>query len=203
MVSMFVMLNPIAGQASVDEIRQAIDRSFTNSRHSIEIYETSGEENVAQLTRDACQRGVQLVVAAGGDGTVAAVVNGHIHNRIPLGIIPAGTGNGLARALGIPLDLEEPVSLLAGSHSLMDIDAMRVGDQYFTLNVSVGFSARAMRRTEPKKKRRLNIGLFSSTWSSRIRSVSSRSDRNLYKPMENSSGKLRWRYKSYRRRYRL
>jgi YegS/Rv2252/BmrU family lipid kinase len=158
----YVVVNPVAGHASAGEIRSALERHFEGQGWSVEIYETTGEENVAELTRQACGRGFDLVVAAGGDGTVAGVVNGLVHRDVPLGILPVGTGNGLARALNIPLTLDSSLALLTGGHELLPIDAMQVGEAYYLLNVSAGISARAMRRTPPEIKRR--FGMLAYVW---------------------------------------
>jgi diacylglycerol kinase family enzyme len=74
-----------------------------------------------------------------------------------------GTGNGLARAMNIPLDLVEAIRLLAGEHELQPLDAMQVGDKYFILNVSAGISSRAMRETKPEEKRRLGMLAYAQT----------------------------------------
>jgi diacylglycerol kinase family enzyme len=158
----FVVVNPVAGKASVEAIRSAFDRQIVSQGWDCELYETTGNESVAEITRKACENGFDLVVAAGGDGTVAGVVNGLINSGIPLGILPVGTGNGLARALGIPLDLESALGVLAGDNTLTWIDAMQVGEEYYTLNVSAGISASAMRRTDPEKKRR--FGMLAYVW---------------------------------------
>jgi len=159
----WVVLNPVAGNASAADIRAALERHFSGNEWSYEIYETTGEEDVAELTRKACQDGANLVIAAGGDGTVAGAVNGLVHSGIPLGIVPVGTGNGLARALKIPLEMESALALIAGEHELFTIDAMQVDEQFFTLNVSVGISARAMRKTPAETKRR--FGMAAYVWS--------------------------------------
>ena len=151
------MLNPIAGHASSEELHQAITEHFSSLGWDYEIYETTGRENLIEVTRKACEGAVDLVIAAGGDGTVAAVVNGIIQKEIPLGIIPVGTGNGLAHALGIPLEAGEAIRLLTGEHATYNIDAMQVGEMFYTLNVSSGISARAMQDTRPEQKRRFGI----------------------------------------------
>lgn len=160
--NIYVILNPIAGHSSAEELRNSIDTRFQNSGFTFEIYETTGKENVAEITRTACKGGTELVIAAGGDGTVAGVVNGLKDSGIPLGIVPVGTGNGLARALGIPLDPEAALDLIAGDHKMIKLDAMQVGDQYYILNVSAGISARAMRDTPVEVKRR--FGMLGYAW---------------------------------------
>lgn len=154
----FIVLNPIAGHSSAPEIRHLLEDRFVNQDY--EIYETTGEENLAELIQEACRKGAKLVIAAGGDGTIASAVNGLKGTEIPLGIIPVGTGNGLARALGIPLEVPEAIELIAGDHAQIHIDAMQVGDRYFTLDVSAGISAKAMEETPPEEKRRFGVAAY-------------------------------------------
>jgi YegS/Rv2252/BmrU family lipid kinase len=153
----FIVLNPIAGHASAEEIRSAFERFLIDRGWTCEVYETTGEEDVAEIARSACKEGYDLIVAAGGDGTVAGVVNGLVHSAIPLGIVPVGTGNGLARALGIPLEVESAIELLAGENRVIQIDALQVGEEFYILNVSAGISGKAMRKTEPEQKRRFGM----------------------------------------------
>ncbi len=153
----YVVLNPVAGHSIAGELQRVLEQQFGELGWTYEVYETTGEENLTEVTRAACQNGAGVVVAAGGDGTVSGVVNGLVHTEIPLGIIPVGTGNGLARAMGIPLLPEDAIRLLAGEHTLQCVDAMQVGEEYFVLNVSAGISSRAMRDTKPEDKRRLGV----------------------------------------------
>jgi YegS/Rv2252/BmrU family lipid kinase len=164
----YVVLNPIAGNSSAEQIRQALEEAFGKTGWTLDIHETTGKEDVSELTRAACERGAAMVVAAGGDGTVGGVVNGLVNRGIPLGILPVGTGNGLARALGVPIDLENAVALLAGDHDIIDLDALQVGDTYYILKVSAGLSARVMRDTPPEEKRRFGIAAYLRTTISQI-----------------------------------
>jgi len=161
----YVILNPAAGTSSVDDTRALVAEHFSTRGWTYEIYETSGaeDEDVAAIAREACEKGAGLVVAAGGDGTVAGVVNGLVHTGIPLGIIPAGTGNGLARSLNIPLEAEAAVRLIASEHIYQPLDAMKVGDQYFVLNVSAGISSRSMDETPAEQKQRFGMLAYART----------------------------------------
>lgn len=158
----YVILNPVGGHSNPADIQKALDEHCSKLGWSYEVYETTGKDNVAEITRKACKNDFDLVIAAGGDGTVAEVVNGMVNNPIPLGIIPVGTGNGLARALSIPLGLEEAIKLLGDDHEVMSIDAMQVGDKYYVLDVSAGISSRAMRDTPREQKRR--FGVLAYAW---------------------------------------
>lgn len=151
----FAVLNPEAGQVHIDEIRSALAQHFTLPQWTSEIYEMAGkeDEDIAAICRAACERGASLVVAAGGDGTLVSVANGLIHSPVPLGILPLGTGNDLARILLIPLKLDEAMDLLVSDHTAMEVDALKVGERYFFSNVSVGISPQMMSDTKPTHKK--------------------------------------------------
>jgi diacylglycerol kinase (ATP) len=150
----FVVFNPKAGkEGQAEEVRAAFAHHFTSPRWKYEIYETTGKEDIAAVCRAACKRGASLVVSAGGDGTLVGVANGLVHSPVRLGILPLGTGNNLARALLIPLKLDEAVALLVSDHAEMEVDALQVGKRYFFSNVSVGLSPKVVDDTKSAQKK--------------------------------------------------
>jgi diacylglycerol kinase (ATP) len=153
----FVVLNPSSGRADVDQLRQLLAGRLSDHGWAYDVYEMTGNEDVAAIVRAACERGADLVIAAGGDGTVASVVNGVWQSSAQIGILPAGTGNLLTRAMGIPNTVESALDLIVGEHTLQPLDLMRIGEQVFVLDVSAGISARAMRDTSPKQKQRFGV----------------------------------------------
>ena len=157
-----IILNPASGKKAAEPIREAIDKRFKDSQIAFEIYETKKEDNIGDIVRTRLKDKFDLVVAAGGDGTVSAVINGVVGNSIPLGIIPAGTGNLLAHELDIPLETEDAITLIAGTHEFRKIDAMRIGERDYILNVSLGASASVVSDTSPKNKKR--FGRIAYVW---------------------------------------
>jgi diacylglycerol kinase (ATP) len=157
-----VILNPNAGSADIDRVRHVLARTLGEHSWTYDVHEITGEDDVAAAVRAACSRGVELVVAAGGDGTVASVVDGLWQANACLGIVPLGTGNILARAMAIPKTPEQAMELIVGAHAVQPLDVMRVADQTFVLNVSAGLSARAMRDTRSEHKRR--FGILAYAW---------------------------------------
>jgi YegS/Rv2252/BmrU family lipid kinase len=154
----FVVFNPKAGKEDQgDEIRAALASHFTPPHWTSEIYETTGkeDEDVAAICRAACARGASLVISAGGDGTLVGVGNGLVNSPVPLGILPLGTGNDLARILLIPLKLEEAMDLLVSDHDVIEVDALKVGERHFFSNVSVGISPEVMNDTSSAEKKQL------------------------------------------------
>lgn len=161
----FVVLNPSAGRAISDTVRETVTRYFSPEQWSCDFYEITGEEGeagVAAIVHSAVARGVDLVIASGGDGTISAVGNGLAHTDTPMGIIPAGTANVLAQELGIPVDPEGACRLLTGEHATTLLDAMQINDRYFFLHVGVGIESLMIRDTEQEAKRR--FGSLAYTW---------------------------------------
>lgn len=158
----FVVLNPSSGRADGDSLRQLLADRFGEHGWDYEVYEITGDDDVAAVVRDACARGADLVIAAGGDGTVASVVNGAWQCDTVIGILPSGTGNLLARAMTLPNTVEAALELIVGEHALQPLDLMQIGDEVFVLDVSAGISARAMRDTPPERKQR--FGVLAYVW---------------------------------------
>lgn len=162
MVRAFIVFNPVAG-GSGDSVRQGIEDHFAGAGWDYQIYETTGEEQIARVVDEAVEgEGVDLVVAAGGDGTIAGVAGGLVDTGAPLGVLPLGTGNVFARELGIPEGTQAALELLTGDHWLVSVDAMEVGGRFFLLNVSVGLSGEMMRTTARRDKRR--YGRLAYAW---------------------------------------
>ena len=154
-MKILVVLNPAAGQETHASVRDELARQLGAACIPYEIHETAEGDRLGDLVRARLRDGFDLVVAAGGDGTVSGVVDGLVGSAIPLCIVPIGTGNLIARELGISTKLDEAVSLLGGGSGSRRIDAMRIGDRIFILNVSVGISASVVRTATTNLKNRL------------------------------------------------
>lgn len=153
----YLVVNPVGGSYDGAAMEQALETCFGERGWEHEVYETTGEEDVSDLVRRAVQRGFDTVVAAGGDGTVSAVAGGLIGSQSAMGIIPIGTGNALARELGIPISIDQACVLISGDHRLRELDVMEINGRFYILNVSVGLSALAMKDTPSESKRRFGV----------------------------------------------
>ncbi len=149
-----VIFNPQSGNGERHDVRDALSRHFGAVGIDYEIHESRTSDQITEVVRRRLSDGFDLVVAAGGDGTVSAVSDGLSGNSIPLGIIPIGTGNVLARELKIPTEMERAVALIARTPRLKKIDAMRIGQRTYLLNVGVGISASVVSGTTRKSKSR-------------------------------------------------
>ena len=156
----FVVLNPVAGRSTADLVLAALEQHFVPDTWVYEVYQTTGQEQLADVVRDALARGCDMVVAVGGDGTVSDVAEALVHTGVPLGVVPLGTANMLALELAIPLNLEGACTLLAGPHTTTSIDAMQVGEKFFVLQIGIGIDALMIRDTEREQKRRFGRAAY-------------------------------------------
>jgi len=157
----FVVLNPVAGSCTAEDVRACLERHFSD-RIELQIYETTGsdDEDVVSVVREAVAKGCNLVAAAGGDGTVSDVAEGLVGSNVPMGIVPVGTANVFARELGLPLTLDEACALLAGQHAISSVDAMKARDKYFVLQIGIGLDSLMIRDTEREAKRRFGRAAY-------------------------------------------
>jgi diacylglycerol kinase (ATP) len=163
----FVVLNPMAGSSNAADVRQALERQL-GEQIQIDIYETTGDEDVVAIVRAELANNPSVVVAAGGDGTISDVAEALIGTDIRLGIIPVGTANIFARELGIPLDLEGACALLDGQPNTTNVDAMKVGEQYYVLQIGIGIDSLMIRDTDRQSKRRFGRAAYMWTAFTRL-----------------------------------
>lgn len=118
------------------------------------------------MARQALAAGVDLVIVAGGDGTVRVVCSELAGSRVPLAIVPAGTGNLLARNLGIPLDEPSAIHVaFSGRARPIDLVKVTVDDdpstsEHFAVMAGIGIDARIMDATRPELKRTVGSAAY-------------------------------------------
>ena len=134
------IVNPISGTQSKETILKKINELIDRDKYDFEIIRTKFAGHATALSTKAVDERIDTVVAIGGDGTVNEVARGLVHTPTSLGIIPCGSGNGLARTLHIPIDPKASISLLNKDHSLC-IDYGKINDIPFFCTCGVGFDA--------------------------------------------------------------
>jgi diacylglycerol kinase (ATP) len=135
------LINPGAGQKAAARIKAIAPAVFPAGQWRLEFVDLRHWREIRPLAKDAASKGAYAVVAVGGDGTLNQVAPALAGTRCRLGIIPAGTGNGLARALGIPLRAEDACRVLAGGHERrIDLGSVDKGRAYVNI-LGLGWDA--------------------------------------------------------------
>ena len=134
------IVNPISGTHSKDEIPGLIDSTLDKERFEAEIVFTEYAGHATEIAHDRAEAGTDIVVAVGGDGTVNEVARSLVHTQTALGIIPCGSGNGLARHLCLPLDVKKALRII-NEAKIEDFDYGIINDMPFFCTCGVGFDA--------------------------------------------------------------
>lgn len=162
----------IANPGSRDGAGTALDRVLGDRTASVElrVRRLAKGEDAALATREELGEAWDVVVVAGGDGTVAGVAAAAGEAGVPVLIAPVGTANMLAMQLGLPTRLEDAVGLLAGPAAARPIDGMEIGGRLHFLCVGAGVSAKTVRDLRDTDKRRFGVASYfwvgiGSAWS--------------------------------------
>jgi diacylglycerol kinase (ATP) len=134
--------------AAQDEARLALERSGL----AVRVVRTESRNELTPLIIENAAD-VDAVVAAGGDGTMNGVADGILQTGLPLGILPMGTANDLARTLHLPMDLDAAAAVIAAGRQ-QRIDVGEVNEHAFFNVASIGLSAELADKLTPERKRR-------------------------------------------------
>lgn len=133
-----VIMNPIAGRGRALKAKPEILKALLEYDTEFHLEETKGPHHATELARQAVEAGFDLIIVAGGDGTLNQIVNGLEGKKVPIGVLPLGTGNDFAAALKIPRDPGTALRQIMGGE-IQKIDLCRVNQRYFVSSVGVGF----------------------------------------------------------------
>jgi len=122
----------------------------------VELYPTEYAGHATIIAREAVQNGCDLIIAAGGDGTINEVINGMANSSAALGVIPMGTANVFALELNLPVEIEASCAVIAMGNT-MKIDLGKAGDRYFSCMAGTGFDAHVIQKADSKFKKFLGI----------------------------------------------
>lgn len=147
------IINPVSGGLRVVPIKTAIEYLIDSKLYEYNFNATKYKGHATELACQFAKDGkTDIVVAVGGDGTVNEVGCGLIETETPMGIIPCGSGNGLARHLGIPIDPVHSIKWL-NKHKIEDIDYGTINKHPFFCTCGLGFDADVSKRFADSKVR--------------------------------------------------
>lgn len=148
-----VIVNPISGVGKQKKIETLLRENLNQDLFDYTVRYTEHIHHGTDIAREAVDQGCDCVVAVGGDGSVNDVAQGLKDTGVTMGIIPCGSGNGLARGLKIPLTPASAIKLLNQRNEHL-IDSIVINDKYISVNAAgVGFDAYIARLMKAAKTR--------------------------------------------------
>lgn len=152
-----LIYNPAAGQwwrrPRPQHMRDALARHGWDAR----LLATEGQDHATELVRAHLSPDIQAVWTSGGDGTLCQAATALVDSGIPVGIIPVGTVNVIAREIGLPSGASKAIDAIANSKARRTFRAWRANGRAVLLGAGVGFDARAMGRVSPGAKASLGL----------------------------------------------
>lgn len=146
------ILNPISGNHEKDSIPEMIAKTLDADKFDYKVQFTEYAGHAAEIARQCVADGIDIVVAVGGDGTVNEVARSLVHSDTALGIIPCGSGNGLARHLCIPMDVCKAIRII-NRCKIEALDYGVINDMPFFCTCGMGFDAFISLKFATSKKR--------------------------------------------------
>jgi diacylglycerol kinase (ATP) len=146
------IVNPISGVSKKQGLENAVAKELDAGLFDYQLTYTEYAGHGAKLAADAVAAGVDIVVAVGGDGSVNEVAGQLAGTDVAMGIIPMGSGNGLANHLKIPLTPGKALAVI-NKHKIERIDTASVNKHFFVSIAGVGFDAMIARKFAGSKRR--------------------------------------------------
>ncbi|HEY9634611.1 MAG TPA: YegS/Rv2252/BmrU family lipid kinase [Coleofasciculaceae cyanobacterium] len=150
-----LIFNPVAGQSDPEQDLLQIQRVL-EPEIDLDIRLTTPDVDAGQLANEAIERGVHMIIASGGDGTLSAAAEALMGTRIPLGVISRGTANAFASALGIPDTIEAACqTILDGATKV--VDTALCNGKPMVLLTGIGFEAEVVEKADRETKNRFGM----------------------------------------------
>ena len=151
-MSIYLLINPAAGRGKSYRLNSSIIDNVRTHYADVKVLTASSIEETRSLIQNVVERGAEKLIVAGGDGIVHLAIQAVARSSTALGIIPSGSGNDFARAIGIPMGIKEAVEIALSKPS--KIDLLKVGNRWVASVLTFGFSSdvntRANRMQRPK-----------------------------------------------------
>ncbi|MDE5810928.1 MAG: diacylglycerol kinase family lipid kinase [Muribaculaceae bacterium] len=157
-----LIINPISGNGKKEGLAEMVVERLSPKGYQIDVRKTAAHGDATSLAREAVAKGYDAVFAAGGDGTVNETARALCGSKTALGILPAGSGNGLARHIGLPVDINVALDVI-GRDNVVDCDYATVNGREFFCTMGIGFDA-AVSHAFAQKSRRGLITYLQSTF---------------------------------------
>lgn len=149
------IVNPIAGASKHNITSDFLKQHFEDEKYELTVKHSNYKKHAITLAQESISEGAEIIVACGGDGTINEVASCLANTTVILGIIPTGSGNGLASNLNIPKNPIKAIQLLK-TFDVKKIDAGSINNKLFFSNTGIGFDAKVIKYYEASQKRKLS-----------------------------------------------
>lgn len=146
------IINPKAGTYKIKHLEEIINSTIDTSLYTITLVKTNYAGEATLMAKKMAEENYFAVVAIGGDGTANEVGQALLYSNTHLAIIPKGSGNGLARVLGIPLAIKQALAII-NKGKTKNIDTGKANDSIFLNNCGVGLDAYISQTIQEQSKR--------------------------------------------------
>ena len=146
-----LIVNPAAGNGRSMNTCNAVCQRLSERGIPYELHQTDHPGHATEIAREAAQRGMETVIAIGGDGTVTETAAGLHGTQTALGIVPSGTGNDFIKTAGIPMEWEAALELIL-SKPARPVDTGAINDRFFINVCGSGFDVMTLDFAEKAKK---------------------------------------------------
>ena len=153
------ILNPISGTGKQKKAIPIIEKYLDRSKYEYKILKTEYAGHASEIAQQAVQDKADIVVAIGGDGTINESFQALVNTELCFGIVPCGSGNGMARHLKIPRDLKKAIDLINKGNT-RKIDSCSVNDRPFLSIAGVGFDAHIAKLFDEAKFDKIHFPLL-------------------------------------------
>lgn len=148
---LIAIINSAAGGDGKDSIAERLSDIFRSGEIEARVVLVGNGAEIAAKTREAVRERPHIIIAGGGDGTINAVASEVVGTNIALGVLPLGTLNHFAKALRLPLDIEEAAQVVL-TGSVIEVDVGEVNGRIFLNNSSLGLYPSLVRRRETQQE---------------------------------------------------
>ncbi len=151
-IKLLLVINPISGGSEKDSVIKEIQNIVLKQDIPLEIYQTTGSNDENHIKDIVNKKSIDRVLVAGGDGTIQLVAKAILESNICMGIIPAGSANGLASNFNLPDNLEEQVKIVLGNH-FIDMDVISINNHLCLHIADMGINAHLIKNYEESSMR--------------------------------------------------
>lgn len=151
-MKLLFIINPVSGGKEKQNWEEQIRTYFKNSPHDMEFFLLSGKDDESSITHYIDTLQPDRVVGVGGDGTIKMIADQVKNKSLPLGIIPAGSANGMAKELCIPDTVNEALEIVVNG-KVQDIDLIKINDENCIHLSDIGLNAMLVKSFEKSKSR--------------------------------------------------